>query len=56
MVSDPVTPSLEQHCIIKFIQKEKVKPAAHNMVKRPYHVQVCMIGATNVPKAIKTGH
>jgi hypothetical protein len=27
MVSDPVTPSAEQHCITEFLLKEKVKPA-----------------------------
>jgi hypothetical protein len=27
MVSDPVTPSVEQCCIIKFLIKEKAKPS-----------------------------
>jgi hypothetical protein len=28
MASDPVTPSVEQRCITKFLVKDKVKPAA----------------------------
>jgi hypothetical protein len=59
MASDLVTPSVEHHCIIKFLVKEKVKSA--NILymlnaqygKGPCHFQVSVIGTVSFLKAVK---
>jgi hypothetical protein len=60
MASNLTTPSVEQCCIIKFLMKEKVKPAkilcrlnAHSVGKRPCPVWISVIGTMSFPKAIK---
>jgi hypothetical protein len=47
MASDPITTSAEQHCVIKFLVKENVKPAeilpspsAENGKEIPSHTSV----------------
>jgi hypothetical protein len=59
MVLDPVTLSVEQYCVIKFLVKEKVqlarilhKPSAQ-YGEESHHVPMCMIGVTNFLKAKK---
>jgi hypothetical protein len=59
MVLDPVTLSVKQYCVIKFLVKEEVqlakilyKPSAQ-YGEGSYHVPVCMSGATNFLKAKK---
>jgi hypothetical protein len=59
MMSDFITSSVEQCCIIKFVVKEKVKVAEFlrrlsvQYAEGRYHMQVCMIGAANFLKAMK---
>jgi hypothetical protein len=59
MVLDPVTLSVKQYCVIKFLVNEKVqlarvlhKPSAQ-YGEGSYHVPVCTTGATNFLKAKK---